>query len=239
MSFLRRWIYLLNKISFHVIVTIWWTILGLGGATRKSDLRSWENPSVSQDQGKVRLQLSFYARSPPNSSYYDGSLYVSLWLSVKRKVFVIGTVSGDFMLPPSGARSQNQSVDNKGRDLGSFVLFKSRHHATFVHIKSLSKFNFGICATWLHLKRAFLITNGNYKVKEELSILLSLVQVQEGGPSGTRYSVRFLVHVNSKLSFKKSTLFSFHDTSAGLVGRSLTAGHMQKSNAVDPAKNVQ
>ena len=41
------------------------------------------------------------------------------------KVFVIGTISGDFMLPPSGGRSQNHSVDNKGRDHPTFVLFNS------------------------------------------------------------------------------------------------------------------
>ena len=45
------------------------------------------------------------------------------------KVFVIGTISGNFMLPPSGARSQNHSVDNKGRDHGSFsfltIIFNS------------------------------------------------------------------------------------------------------------------
>ena len=39
------------------------------------------------------------------------------------KVFVIGTISGDFMLAPSGGRSQNHSVDNKGRDHATFVLF--------------------------------------------------------------------------------------------------------------------
>ena len=73
------------------------------------------------------------------------------------KVFVIGTISGNFMLPPSGGRlSENHSVDNRGRDHDTFVLLKI---LTFIFrmLRPLSHDTFGLLKLKSYDHRTFLL----------------------------------------------------------------------------------